>query len=90
MTDLETPPITDVSGGGHDPAVRRAAELTAEYGAARELADTYEAAGGKMRRWGAAGPRTMANGDLLQSSILSPVCRGTTTRPSATCRPTST
>ncbi len=73
MTDPEMPPITDVSGGGHDPVVRRAAELSADYGAARGLAETYDAAGSKMRRWGAAGPRTMANGDLLQSSILSPV-----------------
>ena len=73
MTDREIPPITDVSGGGHDPVVRRAAELSADYGAARGLADTYDAAGSKMRRWGAAGPKTMANGDLLQSSILSPV-----------------
>jgi hypothetical protein len=67
------PPITDVSGGGHDPVVRRAAELSAGYGSARGLANTYDAAGSKMRCWGATGPRTMANGDLLQSSILSPV-----------------
>ena len=72
MSNLETPPITDVSGGSHDPVVRRAARLAADYAAARGLAETYDAAGGKMRSWGATGAKTMANGDLLESSVLSP------------------
>ena len=38
MTDDVIPPITDVSGGTHDPAVRRAAELAVSYTAARGLA----------------------------------------------------
>jgi hypothetical protein len=72
VTDVASPPITDVSGGSHDPAVRRAQQLAADYSSAAALAETYDAAGSKMRRWGGLGARTMVNSDLLESSILAP------------------
>ncbi len=71
MTD-EVAPITDVSGGRHDPVVRRAAELAISYAAARDLADTYDTAGSTLRRWAGLGTATMAEGDLLESALLSP------------------
>jgi hypothetical protein len=72
VTGVGSPPITDVSGGTHDPAVHQAEQLAANYDAAHALADTYDRAGNRMRHWGALGARTLANGDLLESSILSP------------------
>lgn len=63
MNDL--PPITNVTGGSHGMAVT--------YEHATALADEYDKAGGQMREWAAIGGRTMADGDLLESSILSPI-----------------
>lgn len=67
-----TPPITNVTGGERDPAVRRAGELAASYAAARELADTYDTAGSTMRQWSGLGVTTVTNADVLESSILAP------------------
>lgn len=60
-----TADITDIRGGSRG--------LSATYAAVRALATIYDAAGNQMRDWAATGGRTMANGDLLESSILSPL-----------------
>lgn len=59
-----TVPITEVRGGSHGLAVG--------YERARDLAATFDTAGDRMRGWAGTGGRVMRNGDLLESSLLSP------------------
>ena len=59
-----TVPITEVRGGSHGIAVA--------YERARALAATFDTAGNRMRGWAGTGGRVMRNGDLLESSLLSP------------------
>jgi hypothetical protein len=59
------PPITHVTGGS--------AGMAATYAHIRALAGTYDRAGDRMRSWAATGGRVLANGDLLESSVLSPI-----------------
>jgi hypothetical protein len=61
MTDAE---ITHVTGG--------AAGVAASYAAARALADTFDAAGDRLRAMGADGLRVMRDPDLLESGLLAP------------------
>jgi hypothetical protein len=56
--------ILEVRGGSHG--------LEASYAAMRALADTFDAAGDRMRGMARTGGRTMTDEDLLESSILSP------------------
>lgn len=63
-----TADITEIRGGSDG--------LAATYDKVRALATTYDAAGNLMRDWAAIGGRTMANGDLLESAILSPLSFG--------------
>ena len=56
--------ILAVSGGSHG--------LEASYDAMRALADTYDSAGDRMREMARLGSRTLADEDLLESSLLSP------------------
>ncbi len=63
MTD--PPPILGVVGGAHSTVVA--------YDHARELADTYDAAGSRMREWGARGGEVLASPDLLESALLAPL-----------------
>ena len=57
--------ITGISGGS--------AGVEATYDAVRALADAFDAAGSELRGWADLGARTMANPDLAESAILSPV-----------------
>jgi hypothetical protein len=61
----DRPPITDVTGGSHGQVVA--------YEHALALADDYDVAGGRMRDWAGRGGQTLANGDLLESALLSPL-----------------
>ncbi len=61
----DRPPITDVTGGSHGQVVA--------YEHALALADDYEVAGGRMRDWAGRGGQALANGDLLESALLSPL-----------------
>ncbi|WP_205472668.1 hypothetical protein [Nocardioides sp. SYSU D00038] len=63
MTD--EPTVLGVRGGSSG--------LAASYERVRALADTYDAAGDRMRGWAGLGARTMTDDDLLESSILSPL-----------------
>lgn len=56
--------ILSVTGGSHG--------LAAAYEQVRALADTYDAAGDRMREWATTGGRTLADADLLESALLSP------------------
>jgi hypothetical protein len=58
-------PITHVTGGS--------VGMAATYAHIRTLATTYDRAGDRMRGWAATGGRVLANGDLLESAVLSPV-----------------
>ena len=64
MSDDDRPSILEVSGGSHG--------LEASYDAMRSLADTYDAAGDRMRGMARIGGRTLVDEDLLESSLLSP------------------
>jgi hypothetical protein len=57
--------ITGITGGS--------AGVEATYDAVRALADAYDAAGSELRGWAGLGARTMANPDLAESAILSPL-----------------
>ncbi|CAI9401267.1 hypothetical protein [Nocardioides sp. T2.26MG-1] len=57
--------IVSVTGGS--------AGLAATYAAVRELADTYDAAGSRLRGWAALGAETMTDPDLAESAILAPL-----------------
>lgn len=60
----EPVPITGVTGG--------VAGLAAAYSRVRALAAAYDAAGNRMRGQAGLGGRTLVNGDLLESGLLSP------------------
>jgi hypothetical protein len=64
MSDDGAAAILEVSGGSHG--------LEASYDAMRSLADTYDAAGDRMRGMARVGGRTLGDEDLLESSLLSP------------------
>lgn len=57
--------ITGITGGS--------AGLEATYDAVRALADAYDAIGTELRGWAGLGARTMANPDLAESAVLSPL-----------------
>src|SRR3954466_7946525 len=59
------PPVVGVTGG--------VAGLTATYAAVRALADRYDDAGGRLRDWAADDARVLAEPDLLESAVLSPL-----------------
>jgi hypothetical protein len=61
-----TPPAApvDVTGGSHGVA--------ATYAHVRALATTYDTAGNRLRDQARLGPATMADGDLVESAVLSP------------------
>lgn len=63
-SSVPTPRITGVSGG--------VAGVEAERAAAYFLARVYDSAGDRARDWAALGPRTMTDGDLLESAPVSP------------------
>ncbi|MCW2766887.1 MAG: hypothetical protein JWO11_2846 [Nocardioides sp.] len=56
--------ITGVAGGSDG--------LAAAYDQVLDLATSYDSAGDRMRGWAGADARTLANGDLLESALLSP------------------
>lgn len=56
--------ILEVRGGSHG--------LEASYAAMRALADTYDAAGDRLRAMVRTAGRTLVDDDLLESSVLSP------------------
>jgi hypothetical protein len=56
--------VVDVRGG--------AAGVAASYAAARRLAETFDAAGDRLRGWGESGLRVMRSPDLLESGLLAP------------------
>ncbi len=60
-----TVPITGVTGGSGG--------LAATYAAVLALAATYDTAGNRMRGWAGLGARTLTNGDLVESAVLSPL-----------------
>jgi hypothetical protein len=62
---MSTVPITRVTGG--------VGGLAATYAHVRALADRFDAAGDRMRGWAATGGRTVADPDLVESAVLSPV-----------------
>jgi len=59
------PPVVGVTGG--------VAGLAASYAAVRALADRYDDAGDRLRDWAADDARVLAEPDLLESAVLSPV-----------------
>ena len=65
MTGRPLPPVTGVTGG--------VAGLAASYAAIRALADRYDGAGDRLRAWAAADAKVLAEPDLLESAVLSPV-----------------
>jgi hypothetical protein len=62
---MTTVPITRVTGG--------VGGLAATYAHVRALADRYDTAGDRMLGWAATGVRTLADGDLVESALLSPL-----------------
>lgn len=65
MSSNTLPPIESVSGGSHG--------VQAGYEQMLALAERYERHAGDFVEMAGLGARVMANGDLLESSILSPV-----------------
>ncbi len=65
MSDPTPVPPSSVTGGSHG--------MAATYDRVRGLAASYDTAGNRMRDQARLGARTMADGDLLESAILSPV-----------------
>jgi pimeloyl-ACP methyl ester carboxylesterase len=61
-------PITGITGGSEG--------MEATYAKVLALATTYDTAGNQMREWAGIGARTMGNGDLVESAILSPISFG--------------
>ncbi len=61
-------PITRITGGSEG--------LAATYAKVLALATTYDTAGNQLRDWAALGGRTLHNGDLVESAILSPLSFG--------------
>lgn len=68
MSSDTLPPIESVSGGSHG--------VQAGYEQMLALAEHYERQAGDFAEMAGLGARIMANGDLLESSILSPVSFG--------------
>ena len=68
MTSGTLPPIESVSGGSHG--------VEAGYEQMLALAERYERQAGDFVEMAGLGARIMANGDLLESAILSPVSFG--------------
>jgi hypothetical protein len=64
-SDASLPPVVEVTGG--------IAGLAASYAAVRSLADRYDVAGDRLRDWAADDARVLAEPDLLESAVLSPV-----------------
>jgi hypothetical protein len=62
---MSSVPITRVTGG--------VGGLAATYAQVRALADRFDTAGDLMRGWAATGARTLADPDLVESAVLSPV-----------------
>jgi hypothetical protein len=62
---MSTVPITRVTGG--------VGGLAATYAHVRALADRFDSAGDRMRGWAATGGRTLADPDLVESAVLSPL-----------------
>jgi hypothetical protein len=62
---MTTVPITQVTGG--------VGGMAATYGHIRSLADRFDEAGDRMRAWAATGGRTLADPDLVESAVLSPL-----------------
>lgn len=58
-------PITGVTGGSEG--------VEATYSHVLALATTYDTAGSQMREWAGIGARTLRNGDLVESAVLSPI-----------------
>ncbi len=67
------PTVLSVTGGAHDPDVRRAAELRADLAEGRELAGVLDAAGDRLRGWAAQTARALVDADLLASAPLAPL-----------------
>ncbi|HXH78804.1 hypothetical protein [Nocardioides sp.] len=65
MTDPSLPPIESVSGGSHG--------VRAGYEQMLALADKYESRALDFLEMAGLGAKVMANGDLLESAILSPI-----------------
>ena len=65
MNDTGPVPITGVTGGSEG--------LAATYARVLGLAAQFDTAGNRMRDWAGLGARTLGNGDLLESAVLSPV-----------------
>ena len=68
MTSDTLPPIESVSGGSHG--------VQAGYEQMLALAERYERQAGDFVEMAGLGARIMANGDLLESAILSPISFG--------------
>ncbi|WP_374455272.1 hypothetical protein [Nocardioides sp.] len=68
MTSGTLPPIESVSGGSHG--------VEAGYEQMLALAERYERQAGDFVEMAGLGARVMANGDLLESAILSPISFG--------------
>ena len=68
MSGDGTVPITGITGGSEG--------LAATYAAVLALATTYDTAGNRMRDWAGRGTRTLANRDLVESAVLSPLTFG--------------
>jgi hypothetical protein len=62
---VSTVPIRRVTGG--------VGGLAAAYTHVRALADRFDRAGDRMRCWAATGGRTLADPDLVESAVLSPL-----------------
>lgn len=60
-----TPPITSVTGG--------VSGLAATYAAVRALADRFDGTGDRLRGWALDDGRVLAEPDLVESAVLSPV-----------------
>lgn len=60
-----TAPITGITGGADG--------VEAAYDAVRALAGSYDEAGTRMRDWAGLGARVLANPDLVESGLLSPL-----------------
>lgn len=56
--------ITEVTGGSDG--------VSATYDHVLDLAASYDAASARLREWAGSGACTLANGDLLESALLSP------------------
>ena len=68
MSSGTLPPIESVSGGSHG--------VEAGYEQMLALAERYERQAGDFVEMAGLGARVMANGDLLESAILSPITFG--------------